>query len=53
MINLGTKLSWKNKAVFSIILANVVAKLLSVIFEKPWQSGDDPGDEKRQNHTHF
>lgn len=32
-------------------LANVVAKPLSVIFDKLWQSGEDPDDWKKGNVT--
>ena len=35
-------------------LADVTAKLLSMIFGQSWQSGEDPGNwKKRQHHTHF
>lgn len=27
--------------------ADVVAKTVSMIFEKLWQSGEDPGDQKK------
>ena len=34
-------------------MADVVAKLLSIIFEKPWLSGEVPGDWKKGNISPF